>query len=113
MSSNRYSEFIESVRKYEIKAGQAIREALEKVAEESKDLIKSWNDLYYKLAVELGNREVKKQLRQQSVKDRRQQLERSRKRQQLAAANKDKPNNWRRLHGLPARRKVKQSYKRH
>lgn len=35
------------------------------------------------------------------------------KRQQLAAVNKDKSNNWRRLHGLPARRKVKKSYKKH
>ena len=38
-------------------------------------------------------------------------VERSRKRQQLAAANTDKSNNWRRLHGLCTRRKYKKHAK--
>lgn len=90
MSSNSYSEFIEAAGDFATTAGQTIREALKKISEESKPLIKSWNDLYYKLAVALGNGEVKKQLRQQSIRYKRQQLERSRKRQQLLAENKDK-----------------------
>lgn len=56
---------------------------------------------------------IKKAKRQQSIRDRRQQLERSRVRQQLAEENKDKSNNWRRLHGLPARRKIKKYHKKH
>ena len=50
-------------------------------------------------------------LRQQSIRDRKKQLERSRKRQQLTAANTDKSNNWRRLHGLCTRRKYKKHAK--
>ena len=42
---------------------------------------------------------------------RKKQLERSRKRQQLTAANTDKSNNWRRLHGLCTRRKYKKHAK--
>lgn len=38
-------------------------------------------------------------------------LERSQKRQQLTAANTDKSNNWRRLHGLCTRRKYKKHAK--
>lgn len=44
-------------------------------------------------------------------RDRKKQLERSRKRQQLAAVNTDKSNNWRRLHGLCTRRKYKKHAK--
>lgn len=113
MRSNSYTEFIEVAGNFATAAGQTIREALKKISEESKPLIKSWNDLYYELAEALGNREAKKRLRQQSIRDKRQQLERSRKRQQLLAENKDKSNNWRRLHGLPARRKIKKHCKYH
>lgn len=59
----------------------------------------------------MGNEQAKKRLRQQSIRDRKKQLERSRKRQQLAAANTDKSNNWRRLHGLCSRRKYKKHAK--
>lgn len=107
MGSSNNTEFITALENFGVAAGQAIREALKKMSEESKTLIKSWNDLYYRLAEALGDREAKKRLRQQSIRDKRQQLERSRRRQQLLAANKDKPNNWRRSHGLPAKRKIK------
>jgi len=56
---------------------------------------------------------LKKAVRQQSIRDKRQQLERSRRRQQLLAENKDKSNNWRRLHGLPTRRKIKNLHNNH
>lgn len=46
-----------------------------------------------------------------TVVDGKKQLERSRKRQQLAAVNTDKSNNWRRLHGLCTRRKYKKHAK--
>lgn len=46
-----------------------------------------------------------------TVVERKKQLERSRKRQQLAAVNTDKSNNWRRLHGLCTRRKYKKHAK--
>lgn len=107
MGSSNNTELITALENFGVAAGQAIREVLKKMSEESKTLIKSWNDLYYGLAEALGDREAKKRLRQQSIRDKRQQLERSRRRQQLLAANKDKPNNWRRLHGLPAKRKIK------
>lgn len=113
MSSKDNTEFITALENFGVAAGQAIREVLEKISEESKSLIKSWNELYYRLAEALGDREAKKRLRQQSIRDKRQQLERSRRRQQLLAANKDKPNNWRRLHGLPAKRKIKKHCKNH
>ena len=45
------------------------------------------------------------------IRDRKKQLERSQKRQQLTAANTDKSNNWRRLHGLCTRRKYKKHAK--
>lgn len=86
----------------------AIREAF-------KPIVKTFQELYSSLRDVTTDPElkrlIKKAKRQQSIRDRRQQLERSRERQQLAAANKDKSNNWRRLHGLPARRKVKKTYK--
>lgn len=111
MSSNSYSEFIEAAGNFATAAGRAIREALKKISEESAPLIKSWNDLYYSMAAALGDKEAKKRIRQQSIRDKRQQLERSRKRQRLLAENKDKSNNWRRLHGLPARRKIRKHHK--
>lgn len=113
MSSTELKTALESLTTAETAAGQAIRKALKKIREESKTLIKSWNDLYYRLAEALGDGEAKKRLRQQSIRDRRQQLERSRRRQQLLAENKNKSNNWRRLHGLPTKRKIKKLYKNH
>ena len=58
-----------------------------------------------------GRQIVNSFLRQQSIRDRKKQLERSQKRQQLTAANTDKSNNWRRLHGLCTRRKYKKHAK--
>lgn len=113
MNSNDNTEFITALENFGAATGRAIREVLKKIGEESKPLIKSWNDPYYRLAEALGDREAKKRLRQQSIRDKRQQLERSRRRKQLLAANKDKPNNWRRLHGLPTKRKIKKLYKNH
>lgn len=111
MSSTEFKTAFESLATAATAAGQEIREALKKISEESKQLIKNWNDFYYSLAAALGDREVKKRLRQQSIRDKRQQLERGRRRQQLLAENKDKSNNWRRLHGLPAKRKIKNLHK--
>lgn len=113
MSSTEFKTALESLTTAATAAGQAMREALKKISEESKPLIKNWNDFYYSLAAALGDRETKKRLRQQSIRDRRQQLERSRRRQQLLAENKNKSNNWRRLHGLPTKRKIKKLYKNH
>ncbi len=71
------------------------------IKEAFKPIVKSFQELYSSLYDVTANPElkrlIKKAKRQQSIRDRR---------QQLAAANKDKSNNWRRLHGLPARRKV-------
>lgn len=99
------SEFAAAVGAFGVAAGEAIRDMLNRIREAEKPVIKSFNDLYNELAVALGNEAIKKRLRQQSIRDRRQQLERSRKRQQLLEQNRDKPNNWKRLHGLPAARK--------
>ncbi len=99
------SEFVAAVGALGVAAGEAIRDILNRIREAEKPVIKSFNDLYNELAVALGNEAIKKRLRQQSIRDRRQQLERSRKRQQLLEQNRDKPNNWKRLHGLPAARK--------
>ncbi len=99
-------EFAAAVGAFGVAAGEALRDMLNKIGEAGKPVIKSLNDLYYnELAAALGNEAAKKRLRQQSIRDRRQQLERSRKRQQLLEQNRDKPNNWKRLHGLPAARK--------
>lgn len=98
-------EFAAAVGAFGVTAGEALRDMLNKIGEAGKPVIKSFNDLYNELAAVLGNEAVKKRLRQQSIRDRRQQLERSRKRQQLLEQNRDKPNNWKRLHGLPAARK--------
>lgn len=91
------SEFVAAVGALGVAAGEAIRDILNRIREAEKPVIKSFNDLYNELAVALGNEAIKKRLRQQ--------LERSRKRQQLLEQNRDKPNNWKRLHGLPAARK--------
>lgn len=98
-------EFAAAVGTFGAVAGKAIRDMLNRISEAGKPVIKSFNDLYNELAVALGNEETKKRLRQQSIRDKRQQLERSRKRQQLLEQNRDKSNNWKRLHGLPAARK--------
>lgn len=98
-----------------------IKEAFENlaiaIAETFKPIIKTFKELYSSLSDVMTNPElkrlIKKAARQQSIRDKRQQLERSRKRQQLLAENKDKSNNWRRLHGLPARRKIKKHCKYH
>lgn len=78
----------------------AIREAF-------KPIVKTFQELYSSLRDVTTDPElkrlIKKAKRQQSIRDR----------QQLAAANKDKSNNWRRLHGLPARRKAKKTYKKY
>lgn len=96
-----------------------IVEAFENLAvaikEAFKPIIKTFQELYCSLSDVMTDPElkrlIKKAKRRQSIRDRRQQLERSRKRQQLAAVNKDKSNNWLRLHGLPAKRKYKKSRK--
>lgn len=98
-------EFAAAVGAFGVAAGEALRDMLNKIGEAVKPIIKSFNDLYNELAAVLGNKAVKKRLRQRSIRDRRQQLERSRKRQQLLEQNRDKSNNWKRLHGLPAARK--------
>lgn len=98
-------EFAAAVGAFGVAAGEALRDMINRLSEAGKLVIKSFNDLYNELAVALGNEETKKRLRQQSIRDRRQQLERSRKRQQLLEQNRDKSNNWKRLHGLPAARK--------
>lgn len=71
----------------------AIREAF-------KPIVKSFQELYSSLYDVTANPELKRLIK----KAKRQQLERSRRRQQLLEANKDKSNNWKRLHGLPAAR---------
>lgn len=78
------------------------------IREGFKPIIKTFQELYSSLYDVTANPElkrlIKKAKRQQSIRDKRQQLERSRRRQQLLEANKDKSNNWKRLHGLPAAR---------
>lgn len=98
-------ELAAALRAFGVKAGKALRNMLNGMSEAGKPVIKSFNDLYNELAVAMGNEETKERLRQQSIRDRRQQLERSRKRQQLLVENRDKSNNWKRLHGLPAARR--------
>lgn len=89
-----------------------IKEAFENltiaIAEAFKPIIKTFKELYSSLSDVMTDPElkrlIKKAARQQSIRD---------KRQQLLAENKDKSNNWRRLHGLPARRKIKKHCKYH
>lgn len=81
------------------------------IQEAGRQIVNSFSEFYKRMAAAMGNEQVKKRLRQQSIRDRKKQLERSRKRQQLAAANTDKSNNWRRLHGLCTRRKYKKHAK--
>lgn len=81
------------------------------IQEVGRQIVNSFSEFYKRMAEAMGSEQVKKRLRQQSIRDRKKQLERSRKRQQLAAANTDKSNNWRRLHGLCTRRKYKKHAK--
>ena len=94
--NNTLYEFAAAVGTFGEVAGKAIRDMLNRISEAGKPVIKSFNDLYNELAAALGNEEIKKRLRQQSIRDRR---------QQLLEQNRDKSNNWKRLHGLPAARK--------
>lgn len=105
MGNNTLYEFAAAVGTFGEEAGKAFRDMLNRISEAGKPVIKTFNDLYSELAAALGNEEMKKYLRQQ--------LERSRRRQQLLAENKNKSNNWRRLHGLPAKRKIRKRHKSH
>lgn len=105
--------FAAAVKTFGVEAGNALRGMFNRIAAAEKPVIKTFNDLYNELAVALGNEEIKKRLRQQSIRDRKQQIVRSRRRQQLLRENRDKSNNWLRLHGLPARRKIKKYHKKH
>lgn len=93
----------------------AVVEAFGRIAkaiqEAGRQIVNSFSELYKRMAAAMGNEQAKKRLRQQSIRDRKKQLERSRKRQQLAAVNTDKSNNWRRLYGLCTRRKYKKHAK--
>jgi hypothetical protein len=93
----------------------AVVEAFGRIAkaiqEAGRQIVNSFSELYKRMAEAMGSEQAKKRLWQQSIRDRKKQLERSRKRQQLAAANTDKSNNWRRLHGLCTRRKYKKHAK--
>ena len=68
----------------------AVVEAFGRIAkaiqEAGRQIVNSFSELYKRMAAAMGNEQVKKRLRQQSIRDRKKQLERSRKRQQLAAA---------------------------
>lgn len=93
----------------------AVVEAFGRIAkaiqEAGRQIVNSFSEFYKRMAEAMGSEQAKKRLRQQSIRDRKKQLERSRKRQQLATANTDKSNNWRRLHGLCTRRKYKKHAK--
>lgn len=104
MGNNTLYEFAAAVGTFGEEAGKAFRDMLNRISEAGQPVIKTFNDLYNEVAAVLGNEEVKKYLRQQSIRD---------KRQQLLAENKDKSNNWRRLHGLPAKRKIRKRHKNH
>lgn len=109
MGNNRLYEFAAAVGTFGAEAGKA----LNRMIEASKPVIKTFNDLYNELAAALGNKEVKKYLRQQSIRDRKQQIQRSMKRQELLKENMEKSNNWKRLHGLPTKRKNRKHTKKH
>lgn len=113
MGNSALYEFAAAVGTFGAEAGNALRDMLNRITEAGKPVIKTFNDLYNELAAALGNEEIKKLLRQQSIRDRKQQQQRSIKRQQLLKENKDKSNNWKRLHGLPAKRKVRKHTKKH
>lgn len=93
----------------------AVVEAFGRIAkaiqEAGRQIVNSFSEFYKRMAEAMGSEQAKKRLRQQSIRDRKKQLERSRKRQQLATANTDKSNNWRRLHELCTRRKYKKHAK--
>lgn len=81
---------------------QKIQDGLKKL---NRKLMKEAIIAGLKVQTRLGNKEAKKKLKQYSIRDREQQIIRSRRRQQLLRENKDKSNNWKRIHGLPATRK--------
>lgn len=105
MSDDTLYRFAAAVGTFGVETGNALRDMFNRIATDGKPVIKTFNDLYNELAVALGNEEIKKRLRQQSIRDRKQQIVRSRRRQQLLRENQDKNNNWKRIHGLPATRK--------
>lgn len=104
MGNNTLYEFAAAVGTFGEEAGKAFMDMLNRISKAGQPVIKTFNDLYNELAAALGNEEVKKYLRQQSIRD---------KRQQLLEENRDKSNNWRRLHGLPAKRKIRKRHKNH
>lgn len=61
------------------------------IKEAFKPIIKTFQELYSSLYDVTTNQELKRLIKKA-------------KRQQLLEANKDKSNNWKRLHGLPAAR---------
>ena len=99
---------VEEITKAVVEAFGRIAKAIQ---EAGRQIVNSFSEFYKRMAEAMGSEQAKKRLRQQSIRDRKKQLERSRKRQQLAAANTDKSNNWRRLHGLCTRRKYKKHAK--
>lgn len=62
----------------------AVVEAFGRIAkaiqEAGRQIVNSFSELYKRMAAAMGNEQVKKRLRQQSIRDRKKQLERSRKR---------------------------------
>lgn len=75
----------------------AVVEAFGRIAkaiqEAGRQIVNSFSEFYKRMAEAMGSEQAKKRLRQQPIRDRKKQLERSRKRQQLATANTDKSNN--------------------
>lgn len=90
---------------------ETFRRLAETIKEVGQKIVNNFGEFYKEMGKAMAapeiRRRIKKARRQQAIRDRQQQLERSRKRQQLAAANANKSNNWRRLHGIHARRKHK------
>lgn len=64
----------------------AVVEAFGRIAkaiqEAGRQIVNSFSEFYKRMAAATGNEQAKKRLRQQSIRDRKKQLERSRKRQQ-------------------------------
>jgi hypothetical protein len=52
----------------------------------------------------LKSRWTEKQIKQESIRDRKKQLQRSCRRQKLLQDYQDESNNWKRMHGLHSRR---------
>lgn len=88
-------------------------ERLNRDIQDIADVLRKWHNKLTKTAIIaalkvqafLGSKEAEKALKQYSIRDREQQIIRSRRRQQLLQQNKDRSNNWKRMHGLPATRK--------